>query len=484
MDLGPRYSGSSIGRNRLEDEASAEDSDDDPFRARKDVEHNESEGEKEGQSSQRHEDDFDKNSKDSFAAFDEESDSLPKSPGDNDSDISSDGGGSSRSSSSAKQENSRAALRKMMADEQRIVAASLSAAAKSDVEKGRAIKKQHQTFDSLLNVRIKVQKALIASNSIAATSTVPEQRSSSEGNIEAVKRAEAAAEKLWTSLTALRSSLSKTDDSNSSLKRASPSRDSSAERYGQWRQMDMQDSIHVPKRRATLTKWSQRINPVPNTRPTNRFSRSPAAQQSLISVLDQHLSGSNLEHALKKTHIARSCAPVQAASSKHAVEDPGIYDDADFYTLLLRELVDRRMHDSDSKPNTINNQPPPAKKTNGIVSAGAGGGAELTDTLLRASLRSNQKVKKQVDTKASKGRKMRYTIHEKLQNFMAPEDRGSWGERQRNELFASLLGRRVDLTEFEDGEGGEDGVEVGGEMEMEMDGENGEAEGGGLRLFG
>lgn len=89
------------------------------------------------------------------------------------------------------------------------------------------------------------------------------------------------------------------------------------------------------------------------------------------------------------------------------------------------------------------------------------------------------KVKKQVDTKASKGRKMRYTVHEKLQNFMAPEDRGSWGERQRGELFSSLLGRKMLLAEEE--------VEVGdarsgSEVDGEMDGiEGGE---GGLRLFG
>ena len=83
------------------------------------------------------------------------------------------------------------------------------------------------------------------------------------------------------------------------------------------------------------------------------------------------------------------------------------------------------------------------------------------------------KVKKMVDTKASKGRKMRYTVHEKLQNFMAPEDRGRWGERQRGELFASLLGRRVGLGE---GEGEEEWGE--GEMHVDVDEEEG------LRLFG
>lgn len=73
---------------------------------------------------------------------------------------------------------------------------------------------------------------------------------------------------------------------------------------------------------------------------------------------------------------------------------------------------------------------------------------------------------------------MRYTVHEKLQNFMAPVDRGSWGERQRGELFRGLLGRKIALGEGEDeeGKGDEDGDEK--MMGVGVDGE------GGLRLFG
>ena len=47
-----------------------------------------------------------------------------------------------------------------------------------------------------------------------------------------------------------------------------------------------------------------------------------------------------------------------------------------------------------------------------------------------------------VDTKASKGRKMRYTVHEKLRDFMVRDDRSTWGEKQVTELFGGLLGVR------------------------------------------
>jgi len=51
-------------------------------------------------------------------------------------------------------------------------------------------------------------------------------------------------------------------------------------------------------------------------------------------------------------------------------------------------------------------------------------------------------MKKVVETKASKGRKLRYEIHEKLQNFMVPVPvRGTWHDEQIDELFASFMGK-------------------------------------------
>jgi protein AATF/BFR2 len=62
-------------------------------------------------------------------------------------------------------------------------------------------------------------------------------------------------------------------------------------------------------------------------------------------------------------------------------------------------------------------------------------------SLKYASMKSQRsKKKKQVDTRASKGRKIRYQVHEKIQNFMAPEPRGTWHDEMVEELFSSLLG--------------------------------------------
>lgn len=340
----------------------------------------------------------------------------------------------------------RAALRKMMAEEQKTVAASLSEAAKADLTKGRGIKHQRTTFDSLLNTRIKLQKALIATNSMDTSAT------GSNDHPKAIEAAEKAALRLWDTLAELRSSLQpSTSKSLPSVMLASSSysRPSSS----LWDRMQEYEAVNIPKRRSNLTKWSQKTNPATALPRTNKFSQTPS-QQPLTSVLDQHLSSPNVEKLVSKTQIPRSCAPIQAAS--RTPSDPSIYDDADFYTLLLRELVDQRMADS-TNSTTIT--------ANGTSSS--------------VPIISNRqfKVKKPVDTKASKGRKMRYTVHEKLQNFMAPEDLGSWGERQRGELFGNLFGRKVSLGEDDEGVKGE-------EVEDEDEEVEGREGGVGLRLFG
>lgn len=340
-------------------------------------------------------------------------------------------------------EDERAMLRKMMAEEQKTVAASLSKAAKADHDKGRAIKCQRTTFDALLNTRIKLQKALIATNSMSPATTA------SNEDTKAIQAAETAALSLWNNISSLRSSLHSPSTTGHpvSATPTTPSPDL-------WSSMQSHEATILPLRRTTLTKWSERTNPNSTLPRTSKFSTT-TTQQPLTSILDTHLTGPSLQKLLLKTRTPRSCAPVQASSARTTttttIADADIYDDADFYTLLLRELVDQRMTDSANPHNSA---------------------AGMNGTSLVLPSQRSLKVKKPVDPKASKGRKLRYTVHEKLQNFMAPEDRGTWGERQIGELFGSLLGRRVRLDEG--GEGSE-----GDEDEME-----GVQDGGGLRLFG
>ena len=76
-----------------------------------------------------------------------------------------------------------------------------------------------------------------------------------------------------------------------------------------------------------------------------------------------------------------------------------------------------------------------------VVHVGYGDGAGDQEWVRRQKARKARR-KKTVDTRATKGRKLRYQVHEKLQNFMVPvrTSRGVWHDEQIDELFASLLG--------------------------------------------
>jgi protein AATF/BFR2 len=165
-----------------------------------------------------------------------------------------------------------------------------------------------------------------------------------------------------------------------------------------------------------LEKWSKKVQgPVLQS---DRGRLNQERQATIVDVLQEQLS--NIERLVKKTHAPRSCAPLQ--SSRRVVEDAQIYDDADFYGLLLKELLEQKSHDS----------------------------VAASSIDIGFQMRRDNKTKRNVDTKASKGRKIRYTVQEKLQNFMAPEMRATWEERQADELFGSLFGHRPGLAEVED----------------------------------
>lgn len=326
------------------------------------------------------------------------------------------------SSSSSRDEapvrlDDRAALRKMMAESQKSVIATISAATKADAAKGKAVKQQRSTFDALLNTRIRLQKSLIAVNSFSS-STAEKPNPNSEFSIQA---AETAALKLWNQLDTLRQSLR--EDSSSSKKRpfeATLSSPTSA----LWTHMQRHETGTIPHRRSILSKWSIKLQPPTQLRP-NLSGISSSTQTSLPAHVDQHLSAQNTARLIARSRIPRSCAPASLATSSSSSPTSKIYDDSDFYTLLLRDLVDRRMGDV----NTNNSATTVVPRLDSVAAA--------------ADLKPPKRHRPNVDTKASKGRKMRYTVHEKLRDFMVRDDRTTWGEKQVKELFGGLLGVRT-----------------------------------------
>lgn len=125
-------------------------------------------------------------------------------------------------------------------------------------------------------------------------------------------------------------------------------------------------------------------------------------------------------------HVTRE----EGAGDKGSDEDEEVFDDTDFYQQLLRDVIESK----------------------------GGGSGQLMGS------QKQKKTKKHVDTRASKGRKLRfvvfvlsrdtallenrYEVHEKMENFMVPvpHDAGTWHEAQVDELFASLLGKGFTTT--------------------------------------
>ncbi|EWG39517.1 hypothetical protein FVEG_02314 [Fusarium verticillioides 7600] len=295
-----------------------------------------------------------------------------------------------------------------------------------DVDKGLAIRQQRKAYDGLLNIRIRLQKALIAANTFDALDANPEPES------EPYEAAEEAAIKLLNTISSLKD--------NFGPSRAGEKRkrelDVSMTTSEIWEQLQEEEQRSIQSREDRLEKWSRKVQSVNVTAPKGLESRN----KTLVSALKEQLIDPDNRLA-KRSRVPRSCAPAQAA--KGASDDSNIYDDADFYQVLLKELVDQRTVEG---------------------SSGAGAGAAVPTVVLTAA--KDVKSRKNVDRKASKGRKMRFTVHEKLQNFMAPEDRRAWEQSAIDRFFGTLFGRKMELNEDES------------EDDMDVD-----VEEAGLRLF-
>lgn len=290
-----------------------------------------------------------------------------------------------------------------------------------DVDKGLAIRQQRKAYDGLLNIRIRLQKALIAANTFETLDASPEPES------EPYEAAEEAAIKLLNTISSLKDNFGPSHAGEKRKRELNVSMTTSQI----WEQMQAEEERAIKSREDRLEKWSRKVQSVNVTAPKGLESRN----KTLISALkDQLIDPEN--RLAKRSRTPRSCAPAQAA--KGISEDSDIYDDADFYQLLLKELVDQRTVEG---------------------SSGAGAGEAVPTVVLTAA--KDVKNRKNVDRKASKGRKMRFTVHEKMQNFMAPEDRRAWEQGAIDRFFGTLFGRKMQLNENESDDEMEDVEEAG-----------------------
>lgn len=413
VSLGPAYRGSKISRDALE---GSDEDDHDPFA-----------------------EDYDESEEDELMddGLDagEESDSGDDDM-DEDDDEESEDDMNHKPLIRAQHDDDTAEVKKMLAQSQKAVTSTLSQGAKEEVEKGNAIKEQRALFDKLLGVRIKLQKALISVNTLPTVEATPED------GPEAIEAAQAAAFRLLHSIDSLRKSFTKAHSTSKRKYDALKPFDSLPEIHSK-----LEDYEHQSKkqRNSTLDLWATKTRHQNTIVPQRRLTTTAQPESTLSQVLAEQLGG--ISRLVSKTETPRSCAPIQAkmAQLKSQPSTPGItdlplYDDAPFYTTLLQQLISQRSITDSS-----------------LTSLSASFPVHPWQAAREAKTRKN------VDTKASKGRRLKYTVHEKLQDSMGREDRNGWSDRQCDELFAGILGRRVELgdeeVEEEDGGDVERGVE-------------------------
>ncbi|XP_071024030.1 protein AATF-like [Oncorhynchus clarkii lewisi] len=337
-----------------------------------------------------------------------------------------------------------------------------------EVEKGKAVKDQLALWDQLLEGRIKMQKVLLTANKLPQPHTFPEFKK--RGGAEfagALKNSHKALKALQRSLLELQDqllhqnpdtrpiSLGNTwgahseeeihsdeeeihSDDEEERKEAveptgPPKRKLEMAEYPDF--MAKRFADFQPYRDATLQKWHDKTQ-LTMGKSSKGFG---AFDRNILIQVEQVLM--DKDRLLRRTQTRRSeyrvlgkleaTAPVPETTTAggegteqvlkantHLKDlDEEIFDDDDFYHQLLRELIERKTSAADP---------------NDQVAMGR-------QWLAIQKLRS--KIKKKVDTKASKGRKVRFHVHSKLVNFMAPIDHLSMNDGARTELYRSLFGK-------------------------------------------
>jgi len=185
-----------------------------------------------------------------------------------------------------------------------------------------------------------------------------------------------------------------------------------------------------PFQDSTIKKWHEKTQLASNAiRSKNFASFDKSVQQQIRQVL------LDKEKLIKRTQLMR--VPIKILGKRSIEEtknedtvdlhlkdyDENIFDDGDFYHEMLKELIERK--------SDINSDDP--------IAAGR-------RWLELQKLRS--KIKRKVDTRASKGRKVRYDVHPKLVNFMARQNVGTMSHQARNNLFDSLFGNKPQVSSY------------------------------------
>jgi protein AATF/BFR2 len=354
---------------------------------------------------------------------------------------------------------------------------------REDAEKGRDARKQMDAWGKLLGVRIRGQKVVRGAGRISSEVIQKSMEQFSEADREAydstLQSLDEMSSHLFTLQRQVLQSFTGTDAMESSVistglnsleqqldivTRSSQLSHDEAMDNGK-SHLDtlfkFDQTVFDPLWRDVLARWTSRTS-VSNLDEghRNKFENSlKAMNQSAEDQIDRGLSGDAFDRLRKRTRVWRGSeaesrivleerSEDEEDSGEEKKEEADIFDDSDFYASMLRELIDSR----------------------GAASVMGASGADSSLAWAQAAKRASKK-NRNGDLKTSKGRKLRFDVIEKLENFMPPIPRETWNRDQIDRLINQL--REGDQAAEEKGPSNK--AEAGKEGRVDL---------AGLRLFG
>lgn len=301
-------------------------------------------------------------------------------------------------------------LRQLQAEEEQQLQI-IDARAIDETVRGQHVKNQYLVWDKLLDVRVQLQPLLVAANRLP---TAAETRAFDDVPALGAARAQAVTQLdgYIGRLLDVQEALLAQDRVVSGRKRRARS---------PWGRACALEAALLPFCRESLEKWHQKVVLASDTAAKKQLRVINAGpwQQVEAALRDQ-------DRLIARTRILRTGVrrlACEGADGEYVDADgnrdvfPDIFDDTDFYQQLLREWVE-------ASPARQGDAAVSSLVARGVARGAAAGAA-----------------KPRVDTRASKGRKLRFDVHEKLVNYMVPMHCGAtpWADEKIAELFASLL---------------------------------------------
>lgn len=305
-------------------------------------------------------------------------------------------------------------------------------------QKGQAVRNQKALWDRALEVRISLQKILGGANRLprkeAKLGLCQENEQIKEAYEKLTDSAVSALDCLLDLGTLLVEKNTAITQSYSSMPNGNGKREASgdAERESvscrSWEKLDGLYSTIVPYRDNSLDRWQRKTQIYTGAvgKARLRAFNQSVSQQVATTMRDfsrliarvrlkrdsVHVLGQQMEYEVKDS-IANDVEDPELYRPGNAVGDDGdpeTFDDSEFYQQLLREFLEQ------SDPSALGSM------------------------ALYASGRQHSKKRKQVDRRASKGRKLRYNVFEPLRNYMAPKPMVL--PSIATQLFSNLFGQR------------------------------------------